>query len=110
MVLSSTTSCPGRRVRTTLSVAAATKETSGSRLFESGVGTQMLMTSQAPRRPKSVVPTRRPAFTSVATSAAGTSGMYDRPEDRASTFDTSTSNPITFTPRCANATASGRPT
>ena len=75
VVLSSTTSWPGRRVRTTLSVAAATNDTSGSRLFESGVGTQMLITSQAPSRPKSVVAANRPAFTSAATSAAGTSGM-----------------------------------
>ena len=48
VVDSSTTSCPGRRMRATSAAAATMCVMSGSLDLESGVGTQITMTSASP--------------------------------------------------------------
>ncbi len=52
---------PGCRCAATPSTAAATNDMSGSFVFRSGVGTQMLMVSRAATAAKSVVALSRPA-------------------------------------------------
>ncbi len=86
------------------------KELSGSRCSPSGVGTQMMMASQARRPSKSVVALSRPAFTASATRSAPMCLMYDWPREMASTFFGSTSKPVTLNPASAKTSPSGSPT
>src|SRR5579862_1096510 len=83
---------------------------SGSLVLRSGVGTQMLIVSRSATTSNLVVADRRPALTSAATSAEGTSGMYDSPREMAAIFRASRSMPVTLNPQRANSTASGSPT
>ena len=59
------------------STADTMYDMSGSLVFRSGVGTQMLTVSRFATTEKSEVAVIRPASTISATSADGTSGMYD---------------------------------
>ena len=83
---------------------------SGSRVFDSGVGTQIEMTSISAIRSQSVVASILPAFTSAASSSEETSPMYDSPLFTRSTFSLLTSKPVARNPVFANSTARGRPT
>jgi hypothetical protein len=56
-------------------------ERSGSFVFRSGVGTQMLMASASARVLKSVDGDSRPASTTSRTRSLGTSGMYETPRE-----------------------------
>ena len=87
-----------------------TYERSGSRVFRSGVGTQMLMVSTSASAEKSVVAARTPASTAAFTSAAATSAMYDSPRRIAPVRSASMSKPTAGTPARAKATTSGNPT
>jgi hypothetical protein len=83
---------------------------SGSRVLTSGVGTAMDTQSTAASADSSVVAPSLPAFTSSATSAAGTSWMCDSPRLIRSTTRGLTSYPTTRKPARANSTARGSPT
>ena len=83
---------------------------SGSLVFRSGVGTQMFTVSISASALKSVVARSFSRSTRPATSALGTSGMYDVPRLIASTLRASRSMPVVSNPLRANSTASGRPT
>jgi hypothetical protein len=78
-VLSRTTTIPGRAWRVIASVAAMTYAMSGSRVFDSGVGTAIEIASHSRSRVSSAVAVKRPACTCAATSAAATSWMCDWP-------------------------------
>jgi len=69
------TSCVGWRVSRIFSTAATMKETSGSFVLRSGVGTQMFTVSVSRSSAKSVLARSRPEATSGASSASGTSMM-----------------------------------
>ena len=78
------TSWPARSRFWIASTAATMNEKSGSLVLVSGVGTQTLITSQPASSSKSVVACSLPASRCFATSACGTSSMYERPSrDRA---------------------------
>ena len=76
VVDSRTTSWPGRRASLTAWPAAKICEMSGSRVFESGVGTQRQITSHSRRRTISIEASRRPARRSSDTRASATSRTW----------------------------------
>jgi hypothetical protein len=104
------TSWPARSVRATASVAATMYETSGSRVFESGVGTAIAMQSGSLIRFSSVVAENLPAFTNFARRSDGTSWMCEVPLFRRSVTRLLMSNPMTVKPASAISMARGRPT
>ena len=79
VVLSSTTSMPAWACRVAVSAAEITYDMSGSRVFDSGVGTAMEIASVSPSRVSSVVAVIKPLRTSAARSALGTSWMCESP-------------------------------
>jgi hypothetical protein len=83
---------------------------SGSFVFLSGVGTQMLIVSTSASAAKSAVARSMPFATSCATRSVGTSSMYDAPRLIESTFASFTSMLVTLKPAEPSSTASGRPT
>ena len=110
VVDSRTMSCPFRSPPATAWDAERMYDTSGSRVLESGVGTQMETTSHSARRLMSVVASSNPFSRSSATSAEGTSRMWERPAFTPSTTLGFTSNPMTCMPASAASTTSGSPT
>ena len=83
---------------------------SGSLVFLSGVGTQMMIASHSCKRSKSVVARSRPVSTESLIRSEVTSPMYDRPAFISAAFFSSTSNPTTLKPWPANSVANGNPT
>src|SRR5215472_618804 len=83
---------------------------SGSLVFRSGVGTQMLIVSNSEMTLKSVVAQSLPALTSASTSDGATSCTYESPALTLATLDSIKSIPVTENPALAYSTASGRPT
>src|SRR5438093_5614571 len=77
VVDSRTMSMPECRWYAMASTADTMYDMSGSLVFGNGVGTQMLTVSRLATTEKSEVAVIRPASTIAATSADGTSGMYD---------------------------------
>ena len=67
---------------------------SGSFVLRSGVGTQMFIVSRSRITEKSVVASKPPACAQRATSAVGTSGMYEWPALTSSTLRWSRSMPM----------------
>jgi hypothetical protein len=70
------------------------KDMSGSFVFRSGVGTQMLMVSSSLTMEKSLVASSLPAARRAWTSAVWTSGIYERPSAIASILRVSRSMPV----------------
>jgi hypothetical protein len=94
VVDSSTTSVPARSSRPAVSVAAVTAVRSGPSDSDSGVGTQMTITSAPPAPPGSVV-ARKPPPSMTAMSAPDRSSMCDRPAFRPSAVACLMSRPMT---------------
>ncbi len=110
VVLSNTISCPARRCGRTLSTAERMNEMSGSLLFRSGVGTQMIKASAAPASSNAVVAVSSPFETSGASVSLSTSTRYDSPRFRRVTRSRSRSIPRTTMPAFASSTARLSPT
>jgi hypothetical protein len=109
VVDSSDTKVPGRSSRPAVAVAARTALRSGPSASDSGVGTQIAMTSAGPATASSVV-ARNPWFNVSATSASVTSSTWDRPAISPATTFSLVSRPVTWIPTRTAWTASGRPT
>ena len=86
------------------------KERSGSRCRVSGVGTQMMMTSQAASSAKSALARNRPLGDAAARASDGTASMYELPPFSLTIFSGSMSKPVTGKPPRAIETANGSPT
>ena len=74
-------------------VVAATNERSGSRFLVSGVGTQIMITSQPESMAKSLVAVNLAHETRRVSSFAGTASIYESPRLRRTTFSSSMSKP-----------------
>ena len=85
-------------------------ETSGSRVLERGVGTQIETTSHSASRAMSVVASSSPDCRSAATSSGATSRTWECPPLIDVTTDSFTSKPMTRTPPFPASTQRGRPT
>ena len=109
MVDSSDTSVPGRSSRPAVSAAARTALRSGPSASDSGVGTQITITSCGPISASSAV-ARNPRARASATSSSDTSSTCDRPAFSPAAISALVSKPVTRNPARAAWTASGRPT
>ena len=109
VVDSSDTSVPGRSSRPAASAAARTAPRSGPSAADSGVGTQITITSCGAICASSDV-ARNPRARAWTTSAAGTSSTCDRPAFTPAAISALMSKPVTWNPARAAWTASGRPT
>jgi hypothetical protein len=83
---------------------------SGSLVFLSGVGTQMMMASHSFRRRKSVVAVQLPSPTHFSTFSAVTSTMYERPAFISAVLGLIDLEPDSIETFNANSTINGRPT
>ena len=106
---SSDTSVPAFSSRPAVAVAARTADRSGPAASDSGVGTQITMTSCGPVAASSVV-ARNPWLSISATSASVMSSTCDRPAISPATISAFRSRPVTRNPDRAAWMASGRPT
>ena len=109
MVDSSETSVPGRSSRPAVCAAARTALRSGPSASDSGVGTQITITSCGLRSAGSAVAVN-PWSRAAATSSPVTSPTWDRPAFRPRVIAVLVSNPVTRNPARAAWTASGKPT
>src|SRR5690349_4332619 len=83
---------------------------SGSLVFRSGVGTQMLIVSSSSTAEKSVVARSFPEFTRGPSTELGMSPTYESPAFTRFVFSWLRSIPVTVKPALAYSTASGSPT